>query len=192
MSRRSRRAPPTDPMAIARRRAAERLAEKDPETWGVDRTALALPANADIETGGGPRLLARRRDVFDRLLAGERGEALAAIRRLQTDIAARHMRPGGVARYAERIDAGPGEDPFADRRLRAGERLRRVLALTGAASARLLIALVEPPTALGRPGDWRTVVERESGERLADAQAGAVRAACLNLTAAYAAFDRGR
>jgi hypothetical protein len=195
MSRRPRRTRPADPLVIAQRRAAERLAERNPESWGVDRAALALPANADVEAGaagGGRRHTACRRDAFDRLLAAERGEALTAVRRLQADIAARHMRPGGVAPYAERVDAGPAEDPFADKRLRAGERLRQVLVHTGAASARLLVALVEPAAALGQVGDWRTVVERESGERLADAQAGALRAACLNLAAAYAAFDRGR
>jgi hypothetical protein len=79
-----------------------------------------------------------------------------------------------------------------DARLRAGERLRRVLGLTGAASARLLMAIVEPHAALGQRTDWRSVVAHETGERLADAQAGALRAACLNLAEAYALFDRGR
>jgi hypothetical protein len=35
------------------------------------------------------------------------------------------------------------------------------------------------------------VVERESGERLADAQGAVLRAACENLAGAYAALDRG-
>ncbi|HEY1561894.1 MAG TPA: hypothetical protein VGF71_13580 [Caulobacteraceae bacterium] len=187
---------PADPLTIARRREAQRLADRDPRTWGVDPISLGLAANADIEARAdvcGHGLRAQRRDVFERLLGGQQGNAaLAAVRRLQADLAARHAGCGGVARYAARIDAGPAEDPFAERRLRAGGRARRVLSLTGTASARLLLALMEPDAALGKRPDWRAVVERETGERLADAQAGALRAACVNLAEAYADLDRSR
>jgi hypothetical protein len=45
----------------------------------------------------------------------------------------------------------------------------------------------------GRAEDWRAVVERETGERLADAQGAALRAACENLAGAYRLLDgRGR
>jgi hypothetical protein len=182
---RRRKAKPADPLVIAQRRAAER----DPANWGLDRAALDLPANAEVEAKSAPGhgRRARRRDVFDRLLAGP---ALEAVRRLQRDLSIAHALAGGVATYAERIDHGPREDPMLDARLRAGERTRRALALCGPASARLLKALCEGEAALGRPADWRTLVERESGERLADAQGAVLRAACKNLAGAYAALDR--
>ena len=147
------------------------------------------PANADVETtperGRGVR--ARRRDVFDRLLAGP---ALEAVRRLQRDLTIARALAGGVAAYAERIDRGPGDDAGLDSRLRAGERVRRALLLSGPASARLIEAVCEGEAALGRPVDWRAIVERETGERLADAQGAVLRAACGNLAGAYAALDR--
>lgn len=183
-------------MTIARRREATRLANRDPQTWGLDPTALRLSANADMDATvdpSGRRALIRRRDIFERLFGSQSGHiALAAVRRLQADLAARHAGCGGVARYAARIDAGPGDDPFAERRLRAGVRARRVLALSGTSSARLVLALIEPDAALGQGVDWRAVVERETGEGLADAQAGALRLACFNLAEAYAALDRSR
>jgi hypothetical protein len=70
--------------------------------------------------------------------------------------------------------------------------VRRALVLSGPASARLLEALCEGEAALGRPADWRAIVECESGERLADAQGAVLRAACENLVGAYAALDRRR
>ena len=39
---------PANPLTVARRRAAERQADRDPQTWGVDPTSLLLPANADV------------------------------------------------------------------------------------------------------------------------------------------------
>ncbi|MGH7022255.1 MAG: hypothetical protein ACREEB_01545 [Caulobacteraceae bacterium] len=187
------RARPANPLAIARRRAAEREAARDPANWGVDHGALALASNAEVEvltstTGRGLR--ARRVDVFDRLLAGR--ASLEAVRRLQRDIGAMHALPSGVARYAERIDASFTDGAAADIRQRAAARVGAVLALTGAASARLLAALVEADVALGRPAAWRAVVERETGERLADAQGAVLRAACDNLAAAYSEMDRRR
>ena len=101
-----------------------------------------------------------------------------------------HVLAGGVARYAERIDAGRAGEAGGELRHRAAERARGVLELTGAASARLLLALCEADVALGRPAEWRAVVERVSGERLADAQGAVLRAACGNLAAAYAVVDR--
>ena len=67
---------------------------------------------------------------------------------------------------------------------------RRSSARAGAVSARLLVALCEPDVVLGRAADWRAVVERESGETLADAQGAILRMACENLAAAYGMADR--
>jgi hypothetical protein len=66
------------------------------------------------------------------------------------------------------------------------------LSLCGPASARLIAAVVEAGAALGCPADWREVVARETGERLADAQGAVLRAACENLAGAYAVIDGRR
>jgi hypothetical protein len=191
-----RRARPADPLAIARARAAEREAARDPGRWGLDRGSLSLAANTAVETRAdlaGRIARARRRDLFDTLAA--RGAlspaAHAAARRLQGDIARLHRAPGGVAAYAPRIDRTRTDADFGEHRLRAGVRVEAALGLTGPASAVLLTALLEA-AALGQASDWREIVARHAGERLADAQAAAVRAACENLAGAYAALDRGR
>ena len=84
---------PADPMEIARRRAAERLREREPGNWGADAAALRLPANADVAVEalpGGRVVRAQRQDVFETFRArGSLSPAgYAAIRRLQDDIAA--------------------------------------------------------------------------------------------------------
>jgi hypothetical protein len=183
-------------MAIARRRAAEREAARDPATWGLDRQALDLACHADVVTGAdlaGRTVRAKRQDVFDLLLARGRlsPAAFAAIRRLQDDIALFHRAAGGVAAYAPRIDISRAPAGASEARHRAGERLEAALGLAGPASARLLAGLVEP-AALGRASDWRAVVMRESGEAGADAQGAIVRQACENLAGAYGLIDRRR
>jgi hypothetical protein len=187
----------SDPTAIARRRAAERQAARDPATWGLDRPSLALAANADVETGAdlaGRTVRARRQDVFDLLFVRGRLSqgALDAVRRLQGDIAILHRAAGGVAAYAPRIDRSRAAGEVSDARHRAGRRVETALARSGPVSARLLVALVEPATALGRSGDWRAAIEAHTGERLADAQGAILRLACENLAAAYALIDGGR
>ena len=183
-------------MAIARRRAAERLADRDPATWGVNQGALDLAANAAVEArpspaGRTPRL--RRLDVFDRLAArgGLSQGAHGAVRRLQDDIAALHRTLAGGGDFSPRIDRSPDPQSFTDARRRAGERIEAALALAGPASARLLLALCEDDVVLGRAADWRRVVAAHTAERLPDAQGAVLRAACENLAEAYAAMDRG-
>ena len=186
-----RRARPSDPSLTARRRALAREADRDPANWGLNREALALPSQSGLEAradAAGRVCRARRIDPFERLLAGA-ADSLAALRRLQSDLLLAQAKSGGVARYAERIDCGrPVEDPLVDARRRAFERTRQALTLAGPASARLLTALCEAPEL----ATWRAVVERLSGERLADAQGAVVRAACANLAEAYARMDRRR
>lgn len=192
--RRRRAGRPTDPVMIAKARAAAREKARDPASWGVDHTALDLPANALVVTDrdlAGRIARAARRDVFDLLRGrGRLGQqGYDAVRRLQSDLARLHARAGGVAGYRERVDhqrivAGPG-----DAALEAGGRIRLVLARTGAVSASLLLALIEGQG----PGlAWREVVARASGEVLADAQSAVVRQACENLAAAYASVCRER
>jgi hypothetical protein len=188
---------PSDPAAVAARRAAKREQDRDPAAWGLDHDALGLAAYADVETRAdlaGRTVRARRRDAFDLLLArgGLSQSAFDAVRRLQDDIALLHRSAGGVASYAPRIDRTRTTDTFTDVRHRAGRRVEAALSLCGVASARLLAALVESAVALGRPADWRELVARETGERLADAQGAVLRAACENLAGAYAVIDGRR
>jgi hypothetical protein len=188
---------PSSPADIARRRALA-MAQHEvaaPEDWGVDARALRLPANADVDAvkgAGGKVVRARRQDVFDMLAArGRLGpQALGAVRRLQTDIAVLHRTVSGVRDFAPRVDGQADPQGFTEARLRAGERIRWALDLAGCASGRLLMALCEPQVALGVGLDWRAVVERETGERLADAQGAVLRLACENLAGAYQRMDR--
>ena len=186
---------PSSPAAVAARKVAERKRARDPATWGVDGEAMALVVNADVEARSdlaGRTVRARRLDAFDVL--GARGAlsagALNAARRLQNDVAILHRAAGGVAAYAPRIDRSPESDAVSLARHRAGLRIEAALARAGPVSARLITALIEPAAALGRIPDWREVVRRETGERLPDAQSAALRAACENLAAAYAALDK--
>ncbi len=188
---------PTDPFEIARRRAEERERERRPENWGVDPQALNLPANAAVSLQADPRgrvRQARRQDVFDLFRA--RGSldpaSFEAVRRLQEAIAVLHRTHASAIDYSPRVDRSRSPGSFGEARHRAGERIERVLSLTGPANARLLAALVEPDVVMGRAADWRTTVVRETGERLPDAQGARVRAACDNLAEAYAQLDRGR
>jgi hypothetical protein len=190
-----RRTRPADPLAIAQRRAAERTQSREPASWGLDREIFRLPANAEVEMRTDPAgrpVRARRLDVFDLLFTRGRLSqgALDAVRRLQADMASLHAQAGGVAAYAEHIDRSRSGCGLDERRLRAGRRAAKVRALTGSASARLLTLLCEAGAALGQGGDWRDLVRRETGERLADAQGAVLRAACENLAEAYAILDR--
>ena len=137
---------------------------------------------------------ARRQDVFDTLRARGRlsSAALDAVRRLQDDIACLHRTQLGAVNYAPRVDRSIEPQAFSDARRRAGARIEAALARAGAASARLLVALCEPDVVLGRAADWRAVVERETGETLADAQGAILRMACENLAGAYGMADRGK
>jgi hypothetical protein len=103
-----------------------------------------------------------------------------------------HRTLTGARDFAPRVDVQRNPHGFTDARLRAGERIASVLELSGAASGRLLAALCEAAVVEGRAADWRAVVERETGERLPDAQAAALRAACENLAGAYRLADRDR
>jgi hypothetical protein len=182
---------------IGRGQAPGRNAQAQPESWGVDTQALRLPANAevDVRLGAGGRVVrAHRHDIFERLAArgGLEQEGLDAVRRLQEDLAMFHRTVGGTREFAPRVDVQSDPQAFFDIRLEAGARIEAAFARAGAASARLLAALCEPDAVLGQAVDWRAVVERETGERLADAQGAVLRVACANLAAAYRMTDRDR
>lgn len=199
MTRKHKPTRPADPMDIARRRAAEREKQRaiarDPGQWGMAATALDLDANADVAVAvdlAGRIVQAQRQDVFD-LFRG-RGKlsvsAHGAIRRLQGDIAILHRTLSGGGDYTPRVDRTRRPETFTDLRRRAAERVEAALGLAGPVSARLLGALCEADTVLGRPADWRALVARETGETLPDAQGAILRAACENLAGAYEMVDR--
>jgi hypothetical protein len=194
---------PTDPMQIAARRAEmrerERLASREPEQWGVDTAALALPTNGMVSIGSdaaGRISRARRQDIFDVLKARGKlsAEAHGAIRRLQNDISVLHRDIGGGGNYSPRVDRSrsPSQDSFTEIRHQASLRIEAVLSLSGPASARLLGVLGESTAALGPAMDWRMLVRRETRETLPDAQGAILRGACENLAGAYAIIDRRR
>ena len=196
MARKHRTVGPTSPEEIARRRAAERERARDPAAWGVDANGLRLAANAAVETSvdlAGRIVRARRADVFELLRA--RGTlspgGYDAVRRLQDDMAVLHRTHAGGGDYSPRVDRSRNPATFNEIRHRAGIRVQAALSLAGAASAVLLAALCEADVVLGRPGEWRDVVARETGERLPDAQGAVLRVACENLAGAYRSVDRG-
>jgi hypothetical protein len=195
MSRKRKPGRAANPIDIARRRAEERARDRDPANWGVAERTLLLAVNAEVETRLDPAgrvVRVRRQDVFDMLHGRGRltPGALAAVRRLQDDIACLHRTALGGVDYLPRVDRSPNPQDFNDARRRAGARIEAALAIAGASSARLLAALCEPDVVLGRAADWRGVVERETGESLADAQGAALRMACENLAGAYRTIDR--
>jgi hypothetical protein len=189
------RARPSDPLALAKARAEARRDAAIPATWGLDAAALSLPANAAVVTTfdlARRPTRARRSDVFDLLLARGRlsQRAFDAVRRLERDIALLHRGSAGVGGYEPRVDRARSADAFNDVRLDAGRRIEAALALAGPASANLLRALLEEAPAQGC--DWRAVIERHCGERLADAQGAVLRLACENLAGAYGLIDQAR
>jgi hypothetical protein len=158
---------------------------------------MTLEVNAQVETrtdAAARTIRARRTDVFDVFLA--RGalspEAHGAVRRLQADIACLHRTLTGGVSFAPRVDVSRSAGGLSEARLTAGRRIQSVLGLAGPASAKLLAALCETEVVLGRSANWREVVARETGERLADAQGAILRAACENLAGAYRMLDRAQ
>jgi hypothetical protein len=188
-------------MQIAIRRAVERererLADQTPEQWGVNAAGLVLAANDTVVVDtdiAGRVTRARRQDIFDLMKGrGRLGpEAHDAVRRLQNDIAILHRAVASGANYSPRVDTSRSSETFTDLRHRASQRVEAALQRCGPASARLLCALCEDGAALGPPMEWRSIVRRETGETLPDAQAAILRGACENLAGAYAIMDRGR
>lgn len=186
---------PTSPAEIARRRAESRAAG-GAEPPPIDPARLSLAVNGDVAVSRDPAgriARAKRQDVFD--LMGARGKlspsAVSAVRRLQEDMAVLHRTISCGGDLSERVDRSRRPESFGDSRLAAGARIERALTRTGAASARLLLALLEPEIVAGRTAAWREVVARETGETLPDAQGAVLRLACENLAGAYGAGSKG-
>ena len=197
MSRKRKTARPSDPMEIARRRAAERARDQDPSTWGLESRDLSFAAGDGVTTkvdAAGRLVRARRQDVFDLLQARGRlsVEGVEAVRRLQGDIACLHRTATSGGDFTPRVDRSITPDGFSDARQRAGARIDAALSLAGDLSARVLAALCEPDMVLGRSADWRAAVARQTGETLPDAQGAVLRMACENLAGAYRRLNRSR
>ena len=196
MARKRKSTQPASPLDIARRKAAERERAKDPGSWGINPEALDLAVNhrVTIRTGPAGRVArAKRQDVFDSFFA--RGSLSQnghdAVRRLQDDMAVLHRTQSGCRDYSMRVDISRRPESFSEARQLAGIRIEAALSLAGAASARLITALCETDVVTGAAGDWRSVVQRETGERLPDAQGALLRMACENLAGAYVSLARG-
>ena len=200
MGRRTTR--PFNPAAAERRRQAQtqaRLAKDGelraqakaealrPDTWGVDRAPLWLPANADVQAQADARgrvVSAHRTDVFETLHA--RGGLSEA--ELNIGLRAGLFRP--ETSYVL-VDSQGSSEGITQRMMEAGRRVDTALAGVGPRQARLLRALIEPVMLAGRTVAWREVTARETGEDNPHVQAAMVRAACDNLMLAYQAIDGG-
>jgi hypothetical protein len=178
---------------MARRKAESREAAlalrrfQDFEAVGLSGANAHLVANRPVEVRRtGPKSVegARRLDAFDALkpeMARKSPGAYDAARRLETDLRIRRGEddPG---RPMERVDGGEGVFGRLDRRLAAGLRVDKVLALVGARDRALLEALIYPTP---ERDSWRDTVAAVTGEQHPHAQGAAVRAACANLAEAY-------
>lgn len=201
MSKRNRRSGPSDPQAImlkrARERAQEREDRKDPAKWGVDPSALSLPAQADVEgrlDQRGRVFHAYRSDVFD-LLFGRKALSEAqhrAARRLEEDVAERAGLNGPEAGF-QVIDCGSSPSwsraAVTSGMVEAGRRVDEILSLSGPSSSKLLMELVVPMVQRGTIIAWRGVVERVTKESREEVQSAMVRRACDDLAEAYKTFD---
>lgn len=196
MARRSRKR--YDPAEAARKAAErERLTRRTPSEWGVNRDALTMERNADVQVIAPTRTKVSRVTRFDCFaLLRSRGSLdeaqVGAVRRLESDIAIRFRVEGGGERV--QVDCAGEAEGYSRRAVDAANRISDVLALSGAQSARLLLALCEPQVREGQPvNNWRATVQRVTGEAFPHGQVALVRAACENLREAWTAYDnRGR
>ena len=190
---------PLSPAAYAERRARERAAEREaarrPDGFGVNVAATALPSNADVELVRGARAdlvqTGRRTDIFERFHKSGRLtlEHLHAVSRLQKDIEDRRGEGSRDLSIRERIDGGGADaaEAFVGRRVEAGRRADRALALCGRTSGRVLRALLEP----AENGQWvkpMDVVKTIVG--VDDFTGPAIAWACADLVAAFNVVDR--
>ena len=126
----------------------------DPEHDGISKDLPALPTSNTvvIRTDAAKRRItgARRQNVFD-LLASTKGKDGAAtlnqrhvdaVDRLAKDLAMRTRTMGSGGAPSETVDCERKTDPM-DGMLAAGDRVDAVLAMTGEASAVLLLALLD-------------------------------------------------
>jgi hypothetical protein len=197
-----RRRPPSDPQAIAARKAeqlaADRTAARNPANWGVDPEVKKLSTGRAVRVVRGHRakiIHARRLDAFDSL--HERGRLTdaqhQAAQRLIKDWAEMLGIGGAPANdnMGGPIDASGSAELVTQRMIDAGARifggreLAGILQVVGPVSAKVLVALVEPIVLEGIVTYWRGQVQKVTGEAEVHAQGAIVRMACEDLRLAY-------
>jgi len=211
-------AKPRKPRKSSEQIAAEAILKRahDMEAVNLPPEAASLSRQRDIEiTRAGEQRAkatddkkvqhdtARRLDAFEALKGGFDAGCYDAARRLERDLLARLSR-GDRAVLGERVD---GERGAADRAIFAGERVDEIRDRIPQRDFWLLTELIDPPferdgiqPAKKNPDGsleygpalfgWRAHVYYITGERHTEAQAAAVRAACVNLRDAYTAIER--
>jgi hypothetical protein len=191
--RRKPKSPEQIALEAAQKRAAEREAEKNPATFGVNEKAMSEAQNdavATIRNKRGKVIHAYRSDVFD-LLMSRNGLSVCeheAARKLQADIATRAGLNAPEVNLVV-IDSSGSREVVTTRMLDAGRRVDAVLLYCGYETARLLRALIEPTAIQGLVIVWRSVVKTTTGIEESHAQAALVQIACRNLMHAYRTFE---
>lgn len=184
---------PMDPAEIARKAY---LARRNPAEWGVNLPAMTLAQNAGVRSVDATREKVQRITRYDCFaLLQSRGAIdevhVGAVRRLMDLIEARFRL--GSLNPTEKVDGAAAPDKRTGvtvASLQALADIEAVLTITGALSAKLLIALCEPAVRNGQPiNNWRGVVERETGQHYVHGQIALVRTACENLRLAWTETD---
>lgn len=182
---------PSDPAEAARKRWEER---RDPAKWGVNREALGLAANGNVETEPETRANTARAKRYDWLaLFLSRGSigvpTYDAVRRLEADMAVWYRLTGGKSEII--VDGARGHiEGITAKSFDAGDKVLAVFKHIGDVRAKMLAELSRPALLEGRPvNNWRAVVERFGYLAHRD-QSRAVVQLCQSIAAAYADMDR--
>ena len=172
---------------MAVKRAQERTAQKDPQNWGVNVQATALPGNADLEGRNvGKVFFSHRTSWIDRLLVKGSPEQISA-NRLSELIATRK----GEGDRPDRGTSGTGSrDLVTDKMMKAGDEIDRVLNNVGLKDRKLLVELIDPTVIHTTAAQqWAITVGILTGEKHRNGQAAVVRNACQNLAEAFKFVD---
>lgn len=181
---------PYDPAEAMRREWESR---QHPEKWGANTEALAQPVNADVSITEATRDKVTRIQRYDCFtLLNTRGAlsdtSLAAVRRLQTDMAIR-CRSEGSDRSDTGTSSAGSREGVTIRSLEAADAVNAALAGVGSTSrAALLLALCKPSVERGERVNWRSVVAGLGFARDID-QTKAVVDACDGLAESYSEID---
>lgn len=178
--KKNRRNKPTDPAEIARLACEARKKAKNPENWGLNVEAAALPANAGIVHEAETREneeRAHRYDVFGLLASRKRITKLEeqTVRDLQDLMAIRMLISDPARAGGYRVDNGTKD--ATDAAIRAGRRIDATLKTLKPLNAALLAALCVP---FGRV-NWKQVAKRVTGLVDAHALSKSVVVACRDL-----------
>lgn len=200
MTRKTRKAKPTDPAEIARKNWEAKQRAKQPENWGVEKAQLLLPAQSAVksdEDAKGKVVRALRCDVFELLYKrgttkGDLNQAhYDAVRQFESDLAARYRLEGSTRLDGVIVSTSLQPSAVTDRSVDAGKRVDKVLVILGRDAAKLLLALTAPTTLRGELPNWRRAVETMAGVHHPLAQVSHVRKLCASVADAYSAIGYG-